>query len=130
DSATRWPKGWRTSARRAPARARTWPNGSGRSAAKPEGEETAPGGRRLFMATAVAADGHVVQIIGTVIDIEFPPDALPAINSAFNSIRDDATPLVTEVQQPLGNNWVRCLAMDTTDGLRRQARAVNTGEPI
>ncbi len=82
------------------------------------------------MATAVAADGRVVQIIGTVIDIEFPPDALPAINDAVNIIREDGTPLVTEVQQHLGNNWVRCLAMDSTDGLRRQSRAVNTGEPI
>ena len=75
------------------------------------------------MATATASEGRVVQIIGTVIDIEFPPEHLPAINNAVNIIREDGTDLVTEVQQHLGNNWVRCLAMDTTDGLRRDTRA-------
>jgi len=74
--------------------------------------------------------GRVVQIIGTVLDIEFPPDHLPAINNAVNVIRDDGSPLVTEVQQHLGNNWVRCLAMDTTDGLRRHATAIDTGAAI
>ncbi|MFN0146367.1 MAG: F0F1 ATP synthase subunit beta [Dehalococcoidia bacterium] len=82
------------------------------------------------MATATATEGRVVQIIGTVIDIEFPAAHLPAINNAVNIILDDGSPLVTEVQQHLGNNWVRCLAMDTTDGLRRQQRAVDTGEAI
>ena len=55
--------------------------------------------------------GRVVQIIGTVLDIEFPPNHLPAVNNAVNVKRDDGTDLVTEVQQHLGNNWVRCLAM-------------------
>ncbi len=81
------------------------------------------------MVTATA-DGRVVQIIGTVLDIEFPPEQLPAINFAVNVERPDGAFLVTEVQQHLGNNWVRCLAMDTTDGLRRDARAVNTGKAI
>jgi len=83
----------------------------------------------MTAATAVS-EGRVVQIIGTVIDIEFPPDRLPPINQAVNIIRDDGTPLTTEVQQHLGNNWVRCLAMDSTDGMRRGARAINTGEAI
>ena len=74
--------------------------------------------------------GRVVQIIGTVLDIEFPPDHLPAINNAVNVIREDGTPLVTEVQQHLGNNWVRCLAMDSTDGLRRDTTAIDTGQAI
>jgi F-type H+-transporting ATPase subunit beta len=74
--------------------------------------------------------GRVVQIIGTVLDIEFPPGQLPAINNAVNVIREDGTPLVTEVQQHLGNNWVRCLAMDSTDGLRRNTTAVDTGAAI
>ncbi|MBK7724485.1 MAG: F0F1 ATP synthase subunit beta [Dehalococcoidia bacterium] len=74
--------------------------------------------------------GRVVQIIGTVLDIEFPPGQLPAINNAVNVIRDDGAPLVTEVQQHLGNNWVRCLAMDSTDGLRRNTTAVDTGAAI
>jgi F-type H+-transporting ATPase subunit beta len=83
------------------------------------------------MTTAPAAvEGRVVQIIGTVIDVEFPPERLPSINNAVNIIRDDGSVLVTEVQQHLGNNWVRCLAMDSTDGLRRQSRAVDTGAAI
>jgi len=82
------------------------------------------------MVMAPSNTGRVVQIIGTVLDIEFPPDRLPAINNAVNVIREDGSPLVTEVQQHLGNNWVRCLAMDTTDGLRRNATAVDTGAAI
>ena len=82
------------------------------------------------MAVAAPAEGRVVQIIGTVLDIEFPPDHLPAINNAVNVMLDDGTILVTEVQQHLGNNWVRCLAMDSTDGLRRDTRAIDTGASI
>ncbi|MGI8926201.1 MAG: F0F1 ATP synthase subunit beta [Tepidiformaceae bacterium] len=82
------------------------------------------------MVMTAAAEGRVVQIIGTVIDIEFPPDRLPSINAAVNIIRDDGSILVTEVQQHLGNNWVRCLAMDTTDGLRRDSKAIDTGAGI
>ncbi|MEO9255098.1 MAG: F0F1 ATP synthase subunit beta, partial [Tepidiformaceae bacterium] len=77
-----------------------------------------------------SAEGHVVQIIGTVLDIEFPPGHLPEINHAVNVIRDDGSILVTEVQQHLGNNWVRVLAMDSTDGLRRQTKAIDTGAAI
>jgi F-type H+-transporting ATPase subunit beta len=82
------------------------------------------------MATATAVEGSVVQIIGTVIDIEFPPGQLPAINNAVDIIREDGSPLTTEVQQHLGNNWVRALAMDSTDGLRRGLKAIDTGQPI
>ena len=88
------------------------------------------------MNPARSSNGHdattpsVVQIIGTVLDIEFPPDHLPAIYNAVNVIREDGTPLVTEVQQHLGNNWVRCLAMDSTDGLRRDTTAIDTGQAI
>ncbi|MEJ5221654.1 MAG: hypothetical protein WHT63_06595, partial [Tepidiforma sp.] len=73
-----------------------------------------------------ATEGRVVQVIGTVIDVEFPPDRLPALYNAVNIIKEDGSVLVTEVQQHLGNNWVRCLAMDSTDGLRRGVRAVDT----
>jgi F-type H+-transporting ATPase subunit beta len=69
-------------------------------------------------------------VIGTVIDVEFPPDELPSINNAVTVEMDDGRLLVTEVQQHLGNNWVRCLAMDSTDGLRRGAVAANTGDAI
>jgi F-type H+-transporting ATPase subunit beta len=82
------------------------------------------------MVMTATAEGKVVQIIGTVLDIEFPPHQLPAVNNAVNVIRDDGSILVTEVQQHLGNNWVRCLAMDTTDGLRRSSVAVDTGAAI
>src|SRR3990170_410231 len=75
------------------------------------------------------AKGKVTQVIGTVVDVEFPPDELPAIYNAVEITMDGST-LVTEVQQHLGNNWVRCLAMDSTDGLRRGAEAVDTGLPI
>ncbi len=82
------------------------------------------------MTTATAVEGSVVQVIGTVIDIEFPPDNLPAIYNAVDIVLQDGSLLTTEVQQHLGNNWVRCLAMDTTDGLRRGTKARDTGRPI
>jgi F-type H+-transporting ATPase subunit beta len=80
--------------------------------------------------SATATQGEVVQIIGTVIDIEFPPGDLPAINNAVYITQDDGSQLTTEVQQHLGNNWVRCLAMDSTDGLRRGLKASDSGQPI
>ncbi|MGQ9599608.1 MAG: F0F1 ATP synthase subunit beta [Anaerolineae bacterium] len=73
--------------------------------------------------------GRVVQIMGPVVDIEFPDGDLPEIYDAVEIPRD-GRPLVVEVQQHLGNDWVRCLAMDTTDGLRRGMEAINTGGPI
>ncbi len=82
------------------------------------------------MVMTAAVEGRVVQIIGTVLDIEFPPGRLPEVNNAVNVIRDDGTILVTEVQQHLGNNWVRVLAMDSTDGLRRDTKAIDTGAAI
>jgi len=82
------------------------------------------------MVMTANAEGRVVQVIGTVIDIEFPPGQLPAINNAVNIIREDGTALVTEVQQHIGNNWVRALAMDSTDGLRRGVKAIDTGTAI
>ncbi len=79
---------------------------------------------------AKGAKGQVVQVIGTVVDIEFPPDELPTIYNALNVTMPSGSTLVVEVQQHLGNNWVRALAMDTTDGLPRGAEALDTGEPI
>ena len=79
---------------------------------------------------AKGAKGQVVQVIGTVVDIEFPPDELPTIYNALNVTMPDGSTLVVEVQQHLGNNWVRALAMDSTDGLPRGAEAVDTGDPI
>ncbi len=78
---------------------------------------------------ALGTVGHVVQIIGTVVDVEFPADGLPGIYSAVN-VDLDGQNLVMEVQQHLGNNWVRCLAMGATEGLSRGAEVVDQGEPI
>lgn len=75
------------------------------------------------------AKGRVAQIIGTVVDIEFPPDALPAINNAIE-IPTDGDKIILETQQHVGNNWVRCLAMSPTDGLARGAEAIDTGASI
>ena len=74
--------------------------------------------------------GEVVQIIGPVVDIAFPPDELPAIYNAVAIPRPEGEPLIVEVEQQLENGWVRCVAMDTTDGLRRGTAAIDTGEPI
>src|SRR5256712_13828046 len=74
--------------------------------------------------------GNVVQVIGTVVDVEFPAEALPDIYNALELSMGDGKKLVLEVQQHLGNNWVRTLTMDTTDGLRRGSPAVDTGAPI
>ena len=63
--------------------------------------------------------GKVVQVIGTVVDVEFPAEELPDIYNGVEIDMGDSHKLVAEVQQHLGNNWVRVLAMDTTDGLRR-----------
>ena len=83
------------------------------------------------MATAApAALGRVIQITGPVVDIEFPPGQLPAIYSAVEIIRPDHAALVCEVQQHLGNNWVRAVAMTTTDGLARGTAVRDTGAPI
>lgn len=76
------------------------------------------------------ANGHVVQVISTVVDVEFPPDGLPDIFNSLNVKMDDGSDLVLEVEQHIGNNWVRCLAMGPTEGLRRGIEAVDSGQPI
>jgi F-type H+-transporting ATPase subunit beta len=75
------------------------------------------------------AKGKIVQVMGTVVDGEFPVDELPQVNDAVE-IAMNGDKLLAEVQQHLGNNWVRCLAMGSTDGLRRGAEAVDLGGPI
>jgi len=71
------------------------------------------------------ATGKVIQITGPVVDVEFPAGALPDIYSAL-TIGD----VTVEVQQHLGNNWVRAVAMSSTDGMARGIDAVDTGSPI
>ncbi|PKN81988.1 MAG: F0F1 ATP synthase subunit beta [Chloroflexi bacterium HGW-Chloroflexi-9] len=75
------------------------------------------------------ASGIVRQVIGTVVDLEFPSGELPGIYNAVN-IDMNGTRLVAEVQQHLGNNWVRALALDSTDGLARGAAVEDTGRAI
>ena len=83
------------------------------------------------MATAApAATGKVIQITGPVVDIEFPAGHLPGIYNAVEILREGQEPLVCEVQQHLGNNWVRAVAMTTTDGLARGVDVRDTGAPI
>ena len=74
--------------------------------------------------------GRVVQIIGPVVDVEFPTEDLPEIYEAVHVKRQDGSTLVLEVQQHVGSKWVRCIAMDTTDGLRRGLEAIAMGGPI
>ncbi len=81
------------------------------------------------MAVAAPTTGRVIAITGPVVDIEFPQGHLPAIYNAVE-VQREGDPLVVEVQQHLGNNWVRAVAMTTTDGLARGADAVDTGAPI
>ncbi len=75
------------------------------------------------------AKGKVAQVIGTVVDVEFPPDGLPAL---FNAIEIPMATgkIVLEVQGHMGNNWVRCLSLSPTDGLARGAEAVDTGAAL
>ena len=76
------------------------------------------------------AEGNVVQVIGTVVDVEFPPGGLPALFSAVDITVGDGATVTTEVQQHLGNNRARCLAMDSTDGMKRGDIAADTGRAI
>lgn len=73
--------------------------------------------------------GEVVQVKGAVVDVAFPLEHLPEIHDALE-ISVDGNELVLEVEQQLPNDWVRCVAMDTTDGLQRGMPVVNTGRPI
>jgi F-type H+-transporting ATPase subunit beta len=88
------------------------------------------------------ANGEIVQILGSVVDMEFPPGSLPSLYSAirvkrevFRAYAEADIPehdrwLTFEVMAELGNNRVRCLAMGTTDGLRRGMACEDTGNPI
>ena len=75
------------------------------------------------------AKGTVTQVVGTVVDVEFPPEEMPAIYNALET-QIDGRRLVLEVEQHVGNNRVRCLALGPTDGLSRGVEAVDTGRPI
>jgi F-type H+-transporting ATPase subunit beta len=84
----------------------------------------------------MAEDGKIVEVLGPVVDVEFPAGHLPEINFALEVI--DKVPegvpavkrLVLEVAQDIGNNWVRCVSLSPTEGLIRGMRVRNTGAPI
>jgi F-type H+-transporting ATPase subunit beta len=79
-------------------------------------------------------EGTVIQIVGPVVDVDFTAGSLPSIFSAISIPRSgsDGTEdtLIVEVQQHLGDNRVRCVAMDSTDNLQRGMKAIDTGGPI
>jgi F-type H+/Na+-transporting ATPase subunit beta len=86
------------------------------------------------MSATAPATGRITQILGPVVDVEFPPGGLPRVytalkvtNPAISSAPDNLT---VEVAQHLGENTVRCVAMDTTDGLSRGMPVKNTSAPI
>ncbi|HEX7541381.1 MAG TPA: F0F1 ATP synthase subunit beta [Anaerolineales bacterium] len=76
------------------------------------------------------ATGRVIQIQGSVVDVEFPEGELPDVFEALEIPRESGGNLVLEVEKHLGGNRVRCVSMDTTDGLQRGLPATATGAPI
>ncbi|OQX71944.1 MAG: F0F1 ATP synthase subunit beta [Candidatus Cloacimonas sp. 4484_275] len=75
-------------------------------------------------------EGRIIQVIGPTVDVEFPEGHLPAIHNALKVPRENQPDLVLEVQMHLGENQVRTVAMDSTDGLVRNAKVFDTSEPI
>ena len=75
------------------------------------------------------ATGTIIQVIGTVVDVEFPSEQMPGIYNALET-EVNGEPLILEVEQHVRNNWVRCLAMGPTDGLARGVTVTDTGLPI
>ncbi len=76
------------------------------------------------------ATGRVVQVTGGVVDVDFGSNTLPEVYDAIEIQRENDIPVVLEVQNHLGHGWVRTVAMDTTDGLKRGMPVFNTGSPI
>jgi F-type H+/Na+-transporting ATPase subunit beta len=75
--------------------------------------------------------GKIVQVLGAVVDIEFPQDHLPEIYNEVQTQPEGSDQVLSlEVEQQLGNNWVRCVAMGSTDGLQRGIDAIDMGVPI
>ncbi len=81
--------------------------------------------------TQTGTKGKIVQVLGAVVDIEFPPDHLPEIYNEVQTQPEGAEHVLSlEVEQQLGNNWVRCVALGPTDGLQRGIDAIDMGAPI
>ncbi|KPA53156.1 ATP synthase F0F1 subunit beta [Photobacterium leiognathi subsp. mandapamensis] len=74
--------------------------------------------------------GKIVKVIGAVVDVEFDQDSVPRVYDALNLVDSEHAELVLEVQQQIGSGVVRCIAMGSSDGLRRGLEVVNTKAPI
>lgn len=74
--------------------------------------------------------GKIVKVIGAVVDVEFSQSCVPRVYDALNIIDGDHASLVLEVQQQIGSGVVRCIAMGSSDGLRRGLTVENSGSPI
>jgi F-type H+-transporting ATPase subunit beta len=81
-------------------------------------------------ASTESATGKITQVIGAVVDVEFPPGRLPELYDAIVVTTREGKEVVLEVQQEIGDNAVRCIAMDSTDGFRRGDPVRTTGKPI
>src|ERR1700704_4616323 len=75
-------------------------------------------------------DGHLSQVIGAVVDVQFPPGEQPELYEALEVKTQDGRTIVLEVEGAIGDSVVRCIAMDATDGFRRGDEVVATGQPI
>ena len=82
------------------------------------------------MSVLADKEGIITQVIGPVIDVEFKAGEAPEINDSIEIIVDDNTKIIAEVQQHLGENRIRSVAMSSTDGIKRGMKVINTGEPI
>ncbi|MCY4109327.1 MAG: F0F1 ATP synthase subunit beta, partial [Chloroflexi bacterium] len=77
------------------------------------------------------ATGKIVQIVGAVVDVEFGAEDMPPLFTALEvEASEGGLPVTLEVQQHVGNSWVRCIAMTPTEGLKRGAAVRDTGGPI
>src|SRR6185503_9730912 len=83
--------------------------------------------RRKLKTMATVAEGKITQIIGAVIDVEFPRDSIPHI---YDALKLKEGHLTLEVQQQLGDGVVRAIAMGSSEGLRRGLAVMSTGAPI
>jgi F-type H+-transporting ATPase subunit beta len=89
----------------------------------------------MAQAQATRTNGTIVQCIGAVVDIEFPREGMPRVYDALTLVEDGSNKLAEkgltfEVEQQLGDGIVRCIAMGSSDGLRRGMKVVSTGKPI
>src|SRR5690606_41942282 len=96
----------------------------------PAGAASAPGDEsNTGNADGRMSSGEIVQIIGAVVDVEFPSNAIPKIYDAL-VVEKEGDRTTLEVQQQLGDGVVRTIALGSTDGLQRGLKVTNTGEPI